>query len=150
VRLKAELGLTLIIIEHDIPMIMALADRIICMADGEVISAGTPEDVRNDPGVVEAYLGGSLEAIERSSTKTAQPAELRVPEQAAARDESLAQVVPGLGKAKEGALLEAFGSVQNIRDARVEDLVAVRGIGPGLAARIQTSLADRLSERSNP
>ncbi len=42
VRLKAELGLTLIIIEHDIPLIMGLSDRIVCMADGEVIAAGTP------------------------------------------------------------------------------------------------------------
>jgi excinuclease ABC subunit C len=62
----------------------------------------------------------------------------------------LADVVPGLGKAKEGALLDAFGSVENIRDARIEDLVAVRGIGPGLAAKIQTSLATVLPERSHP
>ena len=67
VRLKAELGLTLIIIEHDIPLIMGLADRIVCMADGVVISEGTPQHVRNDPAVVEAYLGGSITAIERSA-----------------------------------------------------------------------------------
>ncbi|MDP9181698.1 MAG: ATP-binding cassette domain-containing protein [Actinomycetota bacterium] len=149
VRLKDELGLTLIIIEHDIPMIMALADRIVCMADGEVISAGTPEHVRNDPAVVEAYLGGSLEAIERSATKTAQSADQLVPAQVAG-DESLADVVPGLGKAKEGALLDAFGTVDNIRDARLEDLVAVRGIGPGLAARIHTTLSEGPPERSHP
>ncbi|MCW2779370.1 MAG: putative transporter ATPase and permease protein, partial [Frankiales bacterium] len=67
VKLKAELGLTLIIIEHDIPLIMGLSDRIVCMADGEVIAAGTPEHVRHDPAVVEAYLGGSVTAIERSA-----------------------------------------------------------------------------------
>jgi ABC-type branched-subunit amino acid transport system ATPase component/ABC-type branched-subunit amino acid transport system permease subunit len=64
--LKAELGLTLVVIEHDIPLIMNLSDRIIAMADGEIISAGTPDHVRNDPIVVEAYLGGSVAAIERS------------------------------------------------------------------------------------
>ncbi|HUR51644.1 MAG TPA: ATP-binding cassette domain-containing protein [Mycobacteriales bacterium] len=137
VRLKDELGLTLIIIEHDIPLIMGLADRIVCMADGEVISAGTPEHVRNDPAVVEAYLGGSLEAIERSAGSGQVTV---VPEQAAG---SLADVVPGLGPARENALLDAFGSVDNIRDAEVEDLVAVRGIGPGLAARIHTTLSER-------
>jgi ABC-type branched-subunit amino acid transport system ATPase component/ABC-type branched-subunit amino acid transport system permease subunit len=64
--LKRDLDLTLCIIEHDIPMIMSMADRIICMADGEIIAAGTPDVIRNDPQVVEAYLGGSLTAIQRS------------------------------------------------------------------------------------
>ena len=70
VRLKDELGLTLLIIEHDIPMIMSMSDRVICMADGEIISAGPPDHVRNDPVVVEAYLGGDVTAIERSSVGT--------------------------------------------------------------------------------
>ena len=66
-RLKSELDLTLIVIEHDIPLVMSLADRIICMADGEIIAAGRPDAVRHDPAVVEAYLGGSLDALERSA-----------------------------------------------------------------------------------
>jgi ABC-type branched-subunit amino acid transport system ATPase component len=64
--LKQQLDLTLVVIEHDIPLIMGISDRIIAMADGRVISHGTPEAVRNDPVVVEAYLGGSITAIERS------------------------------------------------------------------------------------
>jgi ABC-type branched-subunit amino acid transport system ATPase component len=72
-RLKAELDLTLIIIEHDIPLIMGLADRIVCMADGEIIAEGTPEQVRTDDAVVNAYLGGSLEAIERSGSSAQAP-----------------------------------------------------------------------------
>ena len=136
VRLKEELDLTLIIIEHDIPLIMALSDRIVCMADGEVIAAGTPDIVRNDPAVVEAYLGGSVTAIERSSTAS-------VPAQS-----DLADVVPGLGPSREAALLDAFGSVEGIRDAELDDLVQVRGIGPGMAARIHDSLhTDLISNR---
>ena len=73
VKLKEELGLTLVIIEHDIPMIMGLSDRVVCMADGEVIAAGTPEHVRHHPAVVEAYLGGSVTAIERSGAASAPP-----------------------------------------------------------------------------
>jgi ABC-type branched-subunit amino acid transport system ATPase component/ABC-type branched-subunit amino acid transport system permease subunit len=65
-ELKRELNLTLVIIEHDIPLIMGISDRIIAMADGKVISHGTPDAVRDDPVVVEAYLGGSITAIERS------------------------------------------------------------------------------------
>ncbi|HVT65008.1 MAG TPA: ATP-binding cassette domain-containing protein [Mycobacteriales bacterium] len=72
-ELKRELDLTLVVIEHDIPLIMGISDRIIAMADGKVISHGTPDAVRNDPVVVEAYLGGSITAIERSGA-TAAPA----------------------------------------------------------------------------
>jgi ABC-type branched-subunit amino acid transport system ATPase component/ABC-type branched-subunit amino acid transport system permease subunit len=132
VRLKAELDLTLIVIEHDIPLIMGLSDRIVCMADGQVIAAGTPEVVRHDPAVVEAYLGGSLTAIERSAGAP-------VPAQAT-RSRPL-PAVPGLGAGREAALLEAFGSYDAIRTARPEDLAAIRGIGPGLADRIHTTLS---------
>ena len=64
--LKRQLDLTLIVIEHDIPLIMGISDRIVAMADGVVICEGTPDVVRNDPQVVDAYLGGSILAIERS------------------------------------------------------------------------------------
>jgi ABC-type branched-subunit amino acid transport system ATPase component len=64
--LKAERDLTLVVIEHDIPLIMSISDRIIAMADGVVIADGSPEFVRRQPAVVDAYLGGSIAAIERS------------------------------------------------------------------------------------
>jgi ABC-type branched-subunit amino acid transport system ATPase component len=71
--IKAQLQLTLLIIEHDIPLVMGLSDRIIAMADGQVIASGTPDIVRNDPAVVEAYLGGSIAAIERSGVAAVRP-----------------------------------------------------------------------------
>ena len=64
--IKDELNLTLLVIEHDIPLIMGLADRIVAMDAGQVIATGTPAEVRVNPLVVEAYLGGSVAAIERS------------------------------------------------------------------------------------
>src|SRR5206468_143868 len=66
VDLKRQLDLTLVVIEHDIPLIMGISDRIVAMADGAVIAVGTPDVVRNDPQVVDAYLGGSVTVIERS------------------------------------------------------------------------------------
>lgn len=64
--LKRQLDLTLLVIEHDIPLIMSISDRIVAMADGEVICAGPPEVVKSDPVVIESYLGGDITAIERS------------------------------------------------------------------------------------
>ena len=65
-RLRDDLDLTMLVIEHDIPLIMGLSDRIVAMDAGRVIATGDPHTVRNTPAVVEAYLGGSLIAIERS------------------------------------------------------------------------------------
>jgi ABC-type branched-subunit amino acid transport system ATPase component/ABC-type branched-subunit amino acid transport system permease subunit len=65
-RLKEALDMTLIVIEHDIPMIMGLADRILAMESGQLIADGPPNVIRNDPLVVESYLGGDVQAIERS------------------------------------------------------------------------------------
>jgi ABC-type branched-subunit amino acid transport system ATPase component/ABC-type branched-subunit amino acid transport system permease subunit len=65
-QIKDELDLTMLVIEHDIPLIMGLSDNIVAMDAGTVIAAGPPDVVRTNPAVVEAYLGGSATAIERS------------------------------------------------------------------------------------
>jgi ABC-type branched-subunit amino acid transport system ATPase component/ABC-type branched-subunit amino acid transport system permease subunit len=59
-RLRHELSLTMVVIEHDMPLIMGLSDRIVCMADGEEIAIGTPEQVQRHPAVITAYLGGAI------------------------------------------------------------------------------------------
>ena len=128
--LKQELSLTLVVIEHDIPLIMGLSERIVAMADGEIISQGTPEHVRNDAAVVEAYLGGSVAAIERSG--------IALP----ARDAPDPAMLPRLpvGPAKQQALLHTFGSIEAVRQATIEDLLHVPGVGPSTARRIHEAL----------
>ncbi len=56
-RLRAETGLTILLIEHVMRAVMALSDRVIVLHHGEKISQGTPERVTKDPAVLECYLG---------------------------------------------------------------------------------------------
>lgn len=52
-----ERGMTKIIIEHDMHVVFSLADRISVLAQGRIIASGTPDEIRSDPKVKEAYLG---------------------------------------------------------------------------------------------
>jgi branched-chain amino acid transport system ATP-binding protein len=56
-RLRAETGLTILLIEHVMRAVMALSDHVIVLHHGEKISEGTPEHVTKDPAVLECYLG---------------------------------------------------------------------------------------------
>ncbi len=58
-RVNAERGVTLLVIEHNMRVIMTLAQRIYCLAHGELLAAGTPERIRGDRHVIEAYLGAA-------------------------------------------------------------------------------------------
>ena len=61
-RLKEERGYTFCIIEHDMDMIASLCHPIIVLAEGKVLTQGSMHEVRNDPRVLDSYLGGSVEA----------------------------------------------------------------------------------------
>jgi ABC-type branched-subunit amino acid transport system permease subunit/ABC-type branched-subunit amino acid transport system ATPase component len=69
--LRKELDATVVIIEHDIPLVSSMSDRLYCLALGEVIAEGTPDAVRTDPAVVAAYLGTDERAISRSGKVSA-------------------------------------------------------------------------------
>ena len=59
IRTIRDRGVTILLVEHDMPMVMEVSDRIVVLNYGRIIAEGTPEVIRNDPAVIEAYLGQS-------------------------------------------------------------------------------------------
>jgi len=62
--MQRERGITFLLIEHDMDLVMRLCDPVIVMSEGAKLMEGPPETVRNDPRVLEAYLGGQYAAAE--------------------------------------------------------------------------------------
>jgi branched-chain amino acid transport system ATP-binding protein len=56
-RANAEFGITLFVIEHNMRVIMGLAQHIYCLAHGELLAEGAPDEIRANQAVVDAYLG---------------------------------------------------------------------------------------------
>ena len=61
IRLICSEGHSILLIEHDMKLVMTLSDRIFVMDYGKKIAEGSPNDIRNNPAVIKAYLGEDVE-----------------------------------------------------------------------------------------
>ena len=67
-RVRFETGCSLLVIEHDMPLISSISDELLALEQGQLIMRGTPDEVLNDDRVIEAYLGTSEAALRRSGS----------------------------------------------------------------------------------
>lgn len=68
-KIRDELDCSILIVEHDMPLMMSLCDRVYAMVAGAVIASGTPDEIRNNPQVIASYLGADERAVGRSGAR---------------------------------------------------------------------------------
>jgi ABC-type branched-subunit amino acid transport system ATPase component len=65
-RIREEMDASMLVIEHDMPLVLGISDRVYCLEAGRIIAEGSPQEVRSNPLVVASYLGTDAVAINRS------------------------------------------------------------------------------------
>jgi ABC-type branched-subunit amino acid transport system ATPase component/ABC-type branched-subunit amino acid transport system permease subunit len=102
--IRDELDCAILVVEHDMPLLMGLCDRIYAMELGRVIATGTPEEIRENPAVIASYLGTDEAAIGRSRARR--------------RSRDTATAVPATGIKKAGGSRAETRSSRVAREAR--------------------------------
>lgn len=82
IRALNERGLTVLIVEHNMELVMSLSHKVVVMAHGQVIAQGSPEEVQANPAVLEAYLGGGANGNAAPASELPHAVTMNTPETA--------------------------------------------------------------------
>ena len=74
-RIRDATNASLLVIEHDMPLITSISDEILALDLGQVITRGTAQEVLNDPRVIASYLGSAADVVNRSGARSLKKAE---------------------------------------------------------------------------
>ena len=94
VAIRQELSASVLLIEHDMPLIMGISGRVYCLETGRIIAEGTPQQLRDDPKVIASYLGTDERAIARSGETPPKPSDPGFTSAPVSEEERLTEV-PG-------------------------------------------------------